>query len=99
MSQRRTPSRTSAAPFDLVVTDGCPQRTPSPTAMSTKNSTKSPAKAAKPKSPQKPDQMDPEVLEFVQAIDDYKRANGRPFPSWSEVLEIVKALGYERDAA
>jgi len=44
----------------------------------------------------KPDQMEPDVLEFIQAIDDYKRHESRPFPSWSEILEIVKALGYER---
>jgi len=43
--------------------------------------------------------MEPDVLEFIQAIDDYKRANGRPFPSWSEVLEIIKTLGYERAEA
>lgn len=42
--------------------------------------------------------MQPDVLEFIQAIDDYKRQAGRPFPSWSEVLEIVKCLGYERGA-
>lgn len=44
----------------------------------------------------KPDEMDPELLEFIQAIDDYKRIQGRPFPHWSEVLEIIKDLGYER---
>jgi hypothetical protein len=54
-----------------------------------------PAKAAKPAT-SKPDQMEPEVLEFIQAIDDYKRIHGRPFPSWSEVLEIIRNLGYER---
>ena len=46
----------------------------------------------------KPAGMDADVLEFIQAIDDYKRHAGRPFPSWSEVLEIVKGLGYERGA-
>ena len=44
----------------------------------------------------KPDQMPPEVLEFIQAIDKYKRLNQRPFPNWSEVLEILKDLGYEK---
>ncbi|MFT5731730.1 MAG: hypothetical protein ACJAZN_001405 [Planctomycetota bacterium] len=44
----------------------------------------------------KPDQMSTDVLEFIQAIDDYKRLEGRPFPTWSEVLDIVKDLGYER---
>ena len=57
-----------------------------------------PTKAAKPAT-SKPDQMEPEVLEFIQAIDDYKRIHGRPFPSWTEVLEIIRNLGYERSEA
>ena len=44
----------------------------------------------------RPDEMPPEVLEFITAIDDYKRQNRRPFPTWSEVLEILKTLGYQR---
>ena len=32
------------------------------------------------------------------AVDDYKRANDRPFPSWSEVFEIVHYLGYRKVA-
>lgn len=44
----------------------------------------------------RPDEMSPDVLEFITAIDEYKRANRRPFPSWSEVLEILKTLGYSR---
>ena len=60
------------------------------------------ARAKKPAAPahaaSKPAGMDADVLEFIQAIDDYKRHAGRPFPSWSEVLEIVKGLGYERGA-
>ena len=54
--------------------------------------------APPPKPASKPDSMDADVLEFIQAIDDYKRQAGRPFPSWSEILEIVKRLGYEREA-
>ena len=46
----------------------------------------------------KPDEMETDVLEFIQAIDDYKRVQARPFPSWSEILDIVKELGYERQA-
>ena len=42
----------------------------------------------------RPDEMSDEVIEFITAIDEYKRARGRPFPNWSEVLEIVKGLGY-----
>ena len=46
----------------------------------------------------KPDEMTPELLEFITAIDEYKRQRSRPFPSWGEVLEIVKLLGYEKAA-
>ncbi len=41
-------------------------------------------------------EMNDELLEFVMAIDDYKRANDRPFPSWSEIFEIVHYLGYRK---
>ncbi len=44
----------------------------------------------------RPDEMPPEVLEFIQAIDEYKRIHRRPFPTWSEVLEVLKTLGYSR---
>jgi hypothetical protein len=46
----------------------------------------------------RPDEMPPDVLEFVTAIDDYKRKQRRPFPTWSEVLEVLKSLGYERSS-
>ena len=41
-------------------------------------------------------EMSDELLDFVMAIDDYKRANDRPFPSWSEIFEIVHYLGYRK---
>ncbi len=44
----------------------------------------------------KPDEMPADVIEFVTAIDEYKRVHRRPFPSWSEVLEVLKSLGYRR---
>jgi len=31
---------------------------------------------------------------FLQAIERYKRERDRPFPTWSEVLAILHALGY-----
>ncbi len=43
-------------------------------------------------------QMSDEQFEFIMAIDEYKRANARPFPTWTEVLEIIIALGYRRVA-
>ena len=42
--------------------------------------------------------MSDEQFEFIMAIDEYKRANSRPFPTWTEVLEIIKALGYRKVA-
>ena len=39
-----------------------------------------------------------EEVEFVRAVDRYKRKFNRPFPTWSEVLAIVKELGYVRDS-
>ncbi len=44
----------------------------------------------------RPDEMPADVLEFITAVDDYKRIHRRPFPTWSEVLEILKSLGYSR---
>ncbi|QDT58632.1 hypothetical protein SV7mr_11250 [Stieleria bergensis] len=41
------------------------------------------------------DYSDPEI-EFMQAMDDYKRRSGRMFPTCSEVLEVVRNLGYYR---
>lgn len=35
-------------------------------------------------------------VEFMRAIDDYKRRSGRMFPTWSEVLEVVRELGYRK---
>jgi hypothetical protein len=35
-------------------------------------------------------------IEFMKAMDDYKRKSGRMFPTWSEVLEVVRALGYAK---
>ena len=35
-------------------------------------------------------------VEFMRAMDEYKRKNGRMFPTWSEVLEVVRGLGYTR---
>jgi hypothetical protein len=37
-----------------------------------------------------------EEIEFMQAMDAYKRANGRMFPTCSEILEVIRAMGYVR---
>lgn len=40
-----------------------------------------------------------EELDFLKAIDEYKRKNNRPFPTWREVLRVFLGLGYQRVAA
>ena len=54
---------------------------------------------AAPSNAPRPDEMPADVVEFITAMDDYKRRNGRPFPNWSEVLQVVKSLGYFRRSA
>lgn len=43
-----------------------------------------------------PDVASEDVLEFLKAVDDYKRKSARPFPSLSEYLRILRALGYRK---
>jgi hypothetical protein len=38
-------------------------------------------------------------VEFMNAIDDYKRKSGRMFPTCSEVLEVIRSLGYVKLSA
>jgi hypothetical protein len=42
--------------------------------------------------------MTDEQFEFILALDQYKRLNRRPFPSWTEVLDVIHALGYRKVA-
>ncbi len=39
------------------------------------------------------DYSEPEV-QFMSAMDEYKRTSGRMFPTCSEVLEVIRDLGY-----
>lgn len=41
------------------------------------------------------DYTDEELL-FMHALDDYKRTSGRMFPTCSEILEVLKGLGYRQ---
>ena len=40
---------------------------------------------------------DPEI-EFMQALDEYKRLSGRMFPTCSEILEVLHNIGYRKVA-
>jgi hypothetical protein len=44
------------------------------------------------------DYNDEEII-FMRAMDQYKRSNRRPFPTWSEVLEVLRSLGYRKTEA
>ena len=35
----------------------------------------------------------------MKAMDQYKRDNRRPFPTWSEVLEVLRSLGHRKTEA
>jgi hypothetical protein len=37
-----------------------------------------------------------EEIEFMTALEGYKRTSGRMFPTCSEVLEVLRGLGYEK---
>lgn len=43
-------------------------------------------------------EMTEEQFEFLMAVNEYKQVNNRPFPSWTEVLDIIHALGYRKVA-
>ncbi|MDP6546378.1 MAG: hypothetical protein QGH60_20550 [Phycisphaerae bacterium] len=43
-------------------------------------------------------EMNDEQFSFLMAINEYKRLNKRPFPTWTEVLDIIHALGYRKVA-
>jgi hypothetical protein len=40
----------------------------------------------------------PEEVEFLFAMERYKRQRNRPYPTWPEVLAVLKSLGYRKVA-
>ena len=41
-------------------------------------------------------EMTGEQFEFVMAIEMYKKVNKRMYPTWTEVLEVMRQLGYRK---
>ena len=41
-------------------------------------------------------EMNREQILFLLAIDAFKRVNRKTFPSWTDVLEIIRKLGYRK---
>ena len=40
--------------------------------------------------------MTAEQFEFVMAVEMYKKVNKRMYPTWTEVLEVMRQLGYRK---
>ena len=41
-------------------------------------------------------EMTEEQFVFLVAIDAFKKANGRTFPTWTDVLGVIRKLGYRK---
>lgn len=41
-------------------------------------------------------EMTQEQFVFIMAIDAFKRVNGLTFPTWTDVLEVIRKLGYRK---
>ncbi len=41
-------------------------------------------------------EMTQEQFNFILAIDAFKRVNGKTFPTWTDVLEVIRKLGYRK---
>ena len=41
-------------------------------------------------------EMNTEQFEFIMAIETYKKVNKRLYPTWTEILEITRQLGYRK---
>ena len=66
--------------------------------MKTKATSSHRSRAAKPPTSKKGDRLrsTQDEIDFMEAIDRYRKENRRPFPTWSEVLEVLHSLGYCR---
>jgi hypothetical protein len=41
-------------------------------------------------------EMTKEQFLFLMAIDEFKKANNKSFPNWTDVLEVIRLLGYRK---
>jgi hypothetical protein len=41
-------------------------------------------------------ELTPEQFLFLMAIEGFKKANNKVYPSWTDVLEVVRLLGYRK---
>ena len=40
--------------------------------------------------------MTQEQFMFLMAIETFKQVNGKTFPTWTDVLEVIRKLGYRK---
>jgi len=40
--------------------------------------------------------LEPDVLEFINAVNEFKSVNQKPFPTWSEIFRIFVEMGYRK---
>jgi hypothetical protein len=95
-SGRRAPSAKMPAPADAPATPKRASKASGAKPAQAQSVLPEPAAERSATGPVNPDSMSAEVIEFITAVDEYKRKRGRPFPSWSEILEIVVQLGYRK---
>ncbi|MFN7021075.1 MAG: hypothetical protein ACK4WH_07075 [Phycisphaerales bacterium] len=41
-------------------------------------------------------EMTTEQFLFIMAVESFKKANGKMFPTWTDVLEVIRKLGYRK---
>ena len=40
--------------------------------------------------------LEPAVLEFINAVNEFKSVHQKPFPTWTEIYQIFLSLGYRK---
>jgi hypothetical protein len=45
----------------------------------------------------RPGEYEPDTLEFMYAVERYKRENGIRLAGWGEVVQVLHSLGYRSD--
>ena len=61
---------------------------------STRTSSRSAKRRSPKEPPEDPELLEVERLEFLRAMDKYKRKTGKTFPSWTEVLGVLREIGW-----
>jgi hypothetical protein len=71
-----------------------PAATKKAAASSTRTSSRSAKRRSPKEPPDNPELLEFERLQFLKAMDKYKRKTGKTFPSWTEVLVVLRSIGW-----